>query len=157
MTEHTFSIDIEQLIKDLQEAKLDFLRQDAATKIGQLTQSSNQIVAALITARNTDSSIEVRKAANEAILYPVHQAVLEQNPDLKQTVLEMALPQSAQSPQEEKTNGGQVGTILGGLGLVALGIILTNASHANSNSGSYTVYYGLIFVGVITFFKGLFK
>ncbi len=52
--------------------------------------------------------------------------------------------------KEEKNNG--VMAIFGGLGLIALGIIITIAT---STGDSTRVFYGLMVVGAIMFFRGL--
>jgi hypothetical protein len=53
---------------------------------------------------------------------------------------------------------GKVAAILVGLAMAILGIILTAASYNNAyDGGSYTIWWGLILVGAITFIKGLIK
>jgi hypothetical protein len=158
MNEQFISTDIEQLMNDLRDKRFDFERKVAAEEIGKLTYSNIQLASALVTAGNTDSSISVRKAVSVALASPVHQAVLEQNPELKKQATKiMSIPHDDPKPVEE-TKSGHKSAMLGGLFLIVLGIILTGISESNAsdNSGSYSIYMGIILVGVITVIKGFF-
>jgi hypothetical protein len=65
----------EQQVADLLNPSV-YTRKDAAKKLGELTESHERIVTALLTAKETDSHLDVRNAA-AALLAPVHQVLLQ--------------------------------------------------------------------------------
>ncbi len=73
---------VQALLRDLQPVRLYTSRQRAAKELGQINQSSREVVLALVETAETDSSAEVRTTAAESLRAPVHQVVLRQYPEL---------------------------------------------------------------------------
>ncbi len=80
--EEPLSVEVEELLQDLQGPGRRKLRRRAAELLGQVSRSSRDVVQALVTAAETDSDVTARIAAAESLGAEVHQAVLEQHPDL---------------------------------------------------------------------------
>lgn len=66
--------------------------------------------------------------------------------------------QSNEAPKPEKRkrrfSSGVEGSVLGGLLMIVLGIVLTAISYA-TNAYEYTVYWGLMLVGVVVLIAGI--
>lgn len=56
---------------------------------------------------------------------------------------------------KRETNTVRTGILLGGLGLIALGIVLTWFSKGVSNDGGFRVYYGAVLFGLFLVFKAI--
>jgi len=82
--EEALSPEVEALLRDLQPIRLYTSRRRAARQLGQINRSSPAVVLALVETAETDASAEVRAAAGESLRAPVHQAVLQQHPELGQ-------------------------------------------------------------------------
>jgi len=70
----------------------------------------------------------------------------------------VAPPQTLDAERAHKRSQG-VKKLLGGIGLIALGAIVTGVTHqaaVDSGGGTYVVAYGPIIVGVVMLFQGLF-
>jgi hypothetical protein len=74
--------EVEKLLRRLGRWSPDPTRREAAEQLGKLATSSPRIVQALVRAREHDGDHQVRMAAAEALRAPVHQAVLQEHPDL---------------------------------------------------------------------------
>jgi hypothetical protein len=77
--------DLDALLSDLKSLYGD-RRKEAVNKLGDLPQSSQRVVEALIVVQNTDYRDDVRQAAAHALQSPVHQEFLRQNPGLLNTL-----------------------------------------------------------------------
>lgn len=65
---------------------------------------------------------------------------------------------SAGHSKEASSSGGRGGAMAGGCAMALLGVILTAVSYGNaSRGGRYSIFWGLVIFGGITFFKGLLK
>ena len=73
-------VDVEALLRSLQSGLLPY-RLSAIRSLAQLPTSGEQIVRALLVARETDAHPQVRSAAAEALYSPVHQAYMQAYPD----------------------------------------------------------------------------
>jgi hypothetical protein len=80
--EEMLSPEVEQLLHILESGGAALERRDAAEQLGKVETSSPRIVLALIAAYESDSYSMVSQAAAESISAPVHQAILQQYPDL---------------------------------------------------------------------------
>lgn len=69
------------------------------------------------------------------------------------TAQSYSIPDPAQ-PEKKKSGGLKGHSMLYGILILLLGIAMTAISYA-TNDYEYTVYYGLMIVGVITFIAGL--
>ncbi len=76
------SVRIDALLHALRHDSSVGARATAAERLGQVDESSLEIIEALITARDHDPFHAVREAAAQALRAPVHQEVLQQYPDL---------------------------------------------------------------------------
>lgn len=81
--EEPLSAEVEALVQDLHGPGRRKLRRHAAELLGRVSRSSREVVKALVTAAETDSDVGARIAAAESLGAEVHQAVLEQHPDLR--------------------------------------------------------------------------
>ncbi len=81
-TQESVPPEVEELLDILQSGTLYLARQDAAEQLGKVGTSSTRIVRALIAAYESDSFAGVSEAAAESLRAPVHQAYMEQHPDL---------------------------------------------------------------------------
>lgn len=77
--------DVEELLRVLQHGSLSLTRQQAAERLGKLDTSSPPIVQALVRAGDHDGDRQVRMAAAEALRAPVHQAVLQEQSQVRQS------------------------------------------------------------------------
>jgi hypothetical protein len=96
MSEQPLTSEMEKLLQELKHGGLAFRRIEAVEKIRKLKKSHPRLVEALLRAKETDKSEEVRKAAAAAVQSRVHAEVLEQNPGLvelaKQEEVEILKP-----------------------------------------------------------------
>jgi len=76
--------EVEQLLRDLQSERGYSFQLRAAKQLGEVSRSNRRVVQTLITAAETDASVAVRTRAAKALRTRVHQAVLQQHPDLKE-------------------------------------------------------------------------
>jgi hypothetical protein len=72
---------VKELLDNLRTGLADS-REKAAQELGQLTKSGEAVFLALMAAKGTDRVHSVREAADEALRAPVHQAMLQDRPDL---------------------------------------------------------------------------
>ncbi len=111
--EEALSPEVAQLLKDLQPTRLYTSRRRAAEQLGEVNRSNREVVLALLVAGETDASADVRAAAGESLRAPVHQAVLQQHPELgerAQAVLErtaVARERELQRTLADETDTGQ--------------------------------------------------
>ena len=117
----------EQPLQDLREGLSAYVRKDAVKALGALTESNERIVAALIMARETDKHDIVRTEAVEALLSPVHQAILQQNPEwVSQVVAQARVGVAGQLQVEQKAmeKGRSANyAIRSGVGILIVGIV----------------------------------
>lgn len=119
-----------QLIRDISEGGLSYQRRDAANALGKLEESSEDIVMALLVAKESDTNIDVRQAAAAALEAPVHQRYIQAHPEVvqnaKATVVSLET-QCAQAESRERVRErdrevlrrlGVSFTVLGGLALI---------------------------------------
>jgi len=78
----------EQLIYELLQGSLGFVRRQAAETIGGLSESNERIVGALLMAQSADQDIHVQQAATEALQASPHKAILDGNPARIREVVE---------------------------------------------------------------------
>jgi hypothetical protein len=106
MEEHT-STDLKILLQNLSESLLDYKRYNAAVKLGELTESSEEIVRILAVAAALDRDADVRSVAMQALQSPVHQAFLKDHPDLIQEATHSAMEgrERERRAEEQKING----------------------------------------------------
>jgi hypothetical protein len=83
--EERLTPEVEELLQDLQSDSHYFDGEAAAEKLGKLDASNPRIVQALIVARKSGSHTVVRDAAAKALRAPVHQAVLQEHPQVIQS------------------------------------------------------------------------
>lgn len=79
--EQSLPANVETYLQDLQNNNA-IIRRDAVETLGKLTTSHKRIVSALIAVAESDRKMYVRIAASESLLAPVHQAVIQQYPEL---------------------------------------------------------------------------
>ena len=108
--EEALSPEVEELLRDLQPSSLYLIRQRAAERLGELSESSPRIVQSLISARAFDSSPGVREAAEKSLRAPVHQEILREYLQLMrqtQSATEQAVTQSGKvhNRKESKVGG----------------------------------------------------
>jgi hypothetical protein len=82
MSEQPLTPEMERLLQELKRGGLAFRRIEAVEKIRKLKKSHPRLVEALLRAKETDKSEEVRKLAAAALQARVHAEILEQNPGL---------------------------------------------------------------------------
>lgn len=70
-----------ELLQDMQ-SSLSFRRKNAAAMLGNLEESSTDVVLALLVARETDAESEVREAAAVALDRPAHQKLIVNHPEI---------------------------------------------------------------------------
>ena len=96
------AVDVEGLLRSLSSGILPY-RLSAIRSLGQLPTSSEQVVHALITARETDAHPQVRSAATEALFAPVHQAFIQAHPDFVNATVAQA---QAMAQQQDRVPVG---------------------------------------------------
>jgi hypothetical protein len=77
--------EVEELLRVLQSGSLYLARQNAADQLGKVGTSSSRIIRVLAAAQASDAYPEVRRAAAKALRAPVHQAYVQQHPELQET------------------------------------------------------------------------
>jgi hypothetical protein len=100
--EQSTSSNVEILLQELQSGGLISTRRDAALALGKLTESSEPIAIALMAAKESDDNSDVRQAAVEALLAPVHQIFIEQHPELAAKAAGFLQSRQAQKTQESE-------------------------------------------------------
>ena len=80
--EESLSPEVEELLRNLQQANWWRKRRWAAEHLGELSESSSLIVRSLLVAGKFDSSLGVREAAIKSLRAPVHQQYVRRLPDL---------------------------------------------------------------------------
>lgn len=156
------SNEAEQLLHSLQ-GGLMFGRVEAAAKLGKLTESNERIVAALVLARDHDANSKVQAAAAEALQAPVHQAVLNKNPDLVKSIVS----QIAAENQQRREQAARQAVIAANMGeqrmkwgaiLFFGGLIVTIVTYmmasSSSSGGTYLVCWGPVIFGLIMMIQG---
>jgi hypothetical protein len=88
--------EIEELLRVLQSGSEHLDRREAAVKLGRVETSNPRIVRALIAAYESDPYSMINRAAAKSLRAPVHQAYLQEHPDLMEAT-ERALQQPAGS------------------------------------------------------------
>ena len=83
---------VEDIVHTLEHGSTVRARARAAERLGQVEESSLEIVEALIAAREDDPFHTVRKAAEEALRAPVHEALLQQDAGLMERARQEAAP-----------------------------------------------------------------
>lgn len=78
--------EVEELLHVLQSRSRHLDRLDAAERLGNVEVSNPRIVRALIAAYESDPYAMINRAAAKSLRAPVHQAYLQQHPDLMQAV-----------------------------------------------------------------------
>ncbi len=103
--EEWLSLEVEELLRDLQPLRGFMSRLRAARQLGAINRSSRQVVQALLAAAKTDDTAEVRAAAAESLRAPVHQTFVQEHPELREAVdtavgkvPETARPAAPESP-----------------------------------------------------------
>jgi len=74
---------IPQLLQDIQ-AGLSYKRLDAANAMGKLDESSEEVIVALLTAKETDAKEEVKTAASSALEALIHKQYIQDHPEVLQ-------------------------------------------------------------------------
>lgn len=102
-TEEPLPPEVEQLLQALQPPNLYVARQRAAKQLGTVGWSSWQVVHDLLVVGETDPSAEVRGMAVESLRAPVHQAVLQRYPELRDRAQVLAQQIEAAQEREQRT------------------------------------------------------
>lgn len=90
-----------QLLQDIRSG-LSFKRREAANGLRNVAESSEEIVSALLLARECDTNEDVKKAASSALEAPVHQAMLEQHPDWALQTLKQVQVRKVQEQEQAR-------------------------------------------------------
>jgi hypothetical protein len=100
----TISPNLKKYLNDLSAGHYEFTRREAAEKLGELSESNEEIVQALIAVESLDSEMSVRNAATRAMQSPVHQSIINQNPEMAQHAVEK-WQRAKTLLEQEKANG----------------------------------------------------
>lgn len=115
-----FSEDVDRLLQALLEGKID-ARLSAVTKLSLLAESNVFIVTALIATAKSDNSPFVRRKAFDALNVPIHQAVMEQCPELalRLDVFKAGQTRAAEARQAQQKKRTRTIKIAGGAFMIA--------------------------------------
>lgn len=152
-----------RLLQDIQ-GGLSYGRRDAAYALGELEESSESVVIALLVAKESDTNDDVRKAAASTLEAPVHQRYIQTYPEVIQKAKTIVLAIQAQRVKEIQQEMVQAGNqnrlrgwgiwaiIVGGIALVLplFGYELL-LFRSIPTGGSPLCGIGLIVVGIIVF------
>jgi hypothetical protein len=97
--------EVEELLRVLQSGTRYYARSDAAEQLGKVGTSSPRIVRALLAAYESDPYRLVRWAAAESLRAPVHQAYIQEHPDLMKATERALQPRPGadrQPPEPER-------------------------------------------------------
>lgn len=95
-------VDVTEELKDLSNSDDPYVRRRAATRLGQLTTTGEEIVRALAAAQTLDTDLGVRMSAGEALQSPVHQAFLQDRPGFAREAVETVARGRAQEQQSRQ-------------------------------------------------------
>lgn len=88
--EESLPSEVKVLVQDLQPIRRYSFRRRAAEQLGNISRSSLQVVKALVKVAENDSSAAIRATAVASLRAPVHQALLQQHPELGQRARSVA-------------------------------------------------------------------
>jgi hypothetical protein len=140
-----------------------FARIEAVEQLANLTTSDEYVVAALMLAKDNDANSKVKDTAATALQSPIHQAIINQNPDAvakitaqltegkkrqSQAVQRSAVADAAKGEQQMK-----IGALLFFGGLIVTFITYGMAS-SSSSGGTYLVCWGPVIFGLLTMLQG---
>lgn len=74
---------IPQLLQDIQ-GGLSYKRRDTANAMGKLDESSEEVIVALLTAKETDAKEDVKIAASSALEASIHKQYIQDHPEVLQ-------------------------------------------------------------------------
>lgn len=156
-----------QLLQDIHSG-LSFKRRDAADELGHLAESNDDVVIALLVAKESDTNDDVKKAASSALEMPVHQQYLQDHPEsiqkAKQTTQSLQKQRARASRHEGRARTSKRGMLIG---LILFGMGICMALYNDSvyrgggivtsrNSFSYEVLqftdlavYGALCLGIL--------
>jgi len=93
--------ELNKAIRDLFESSFRHKRYNAAVKLGELSESNEEVVRVLAIATTLDDDIDVRSAAMQALQSPVHQAFLKDRPNFIREVTQSAVVNRERERQKE--------------------------------------------------------
>jgi hypothetical protein len=96
---------VSQLLKVMRDGLYD-KRQEAANELGNLAESSEDIVIALLVAKESDTYDDVKKAAASALEMPVHQRYILDHPEVIQKATKTVEHQVQVEKREVANNSG---------------------------------------------------
>jgi hypothetical protein len=122
------NMSISQLLQNLRGNSSLYIRRDAAIALGKLEESNEQAVIALLVAKSSDASDEVKKAALASLEAPIHQQYIKDHPDIFQKEKSWRTQEVARLQTEVSAllNRVLIAAAVGLIGLVGAYLVFAN-------------------------------